>query len=313
MKPLKPKRLQHGDVIGICAPASPPASESKLNKGIRYLEQLGYRVEIGKNVLKKKGYLAGTDKQRADDINTFFADHRIKAIFTVRGGYGSQRILPLLNYNLIRWNPKILVGYSDITALHLALLSQCGLVTFSGPMVAVEMSEGLSGNTEEQFWSCLASTQPPDPFIGKPGITSSIHRKAISTGRLVGGNLSILSSLVGSPNFPKQKKLALIIEEIDERPYRVDRMLQQLQSTGIFKNVTGLVLGDFSTCVHDKGKSSLSIQEVFKSTFDGYNFPIVSNLCYGHMKNSRSFPIGVRVSIDGKKHRVIFLESGVTV
>jgi muramoyltetrapeptide carboxypeptidase len=312
MKIIKPPRLRRGDVIGICAPASPPESREKLEKGIRYLERLGYGVELGANAYRKNGYLAGTDEQRAADINNFFADKKIKAIFTIRGGYGSQRILPLLNYSLIKRNPKILVGYSDITALHCALFAHCGLVTFSGPMVAAEMSGNFHGKTEERFWRDVTSTKPPTPLVGKRTFPALSHRKTVSTGRLMGGNLSLLSSLVGSAHFPRQNDIIYLIEEIDERPYRIDRMLQQLHSAKIFQAAAGIALGDFRTCIPAKGKSSLSIQEIFLNTFCQYNFPIVSGFSYGHIRNSLSFPIGVRVIIDQKRNSVTFLESGVT-
>ena len=163
MRIIKPQALRRGDIIGICAPASPPSSEDKITKGIAYLERLGYHVQLGRSVYHKHGYLAGSDSQRASDLNELFVNPKVKAIFTVRGGYGVHRILPLLNYNLIKRNPKILVGYSDISALQLALFTKTGLVTFSGPMVAVEMASGLKGETEEFFWRCLP-LQNPQPL-----------------------------------------------------------------------------------------------------------------------------------------------------
>src|SRR3990172_4036260 len=151
MKPIKPTALKRGDVIGVIAPASAPVSQEKIDKGAEYLERLGYRVKLGKNVRSLRGFLAGTDEERADDINAMFADREVRAIIAVRGGYGTPRLLPKINYSVVRRNPKILVGYSDLTALQLALFKKTGLVSFSGPMVGVEMFNGIDAFTEEHF------------------------------------------------------------------------------------------------------------------------------------------------------------------
>ena len=312
MRIMKPKRLKQGDVIGICAPASPPPSEDKLNKGIRYLEQLGFRVKPGKNVYRRRGYLAGTDLERASDINQFFADPKVKAIFTVRGGYGSHRILPLLDFDLIKRNPKILVGYSDITALHFALLSKIGLVTFFGPMVAVEMADDLTKKTEVQFWDCLMSARSPHSIKGDPAQSSIFHRSGSATGRLLGGNLSLVTALVGTQFFPSIRDPIFILEEIDERPYRIDRMLQQIKLSGIFKKTKGVALADFRGGEPEKGKPSLTLRQIFRDTFQDYSFPIVSGFSIGHIKESLSFPIGTKVKMDGRKNSIEFLEAGVS-
>jgi muramoyltetrapeptide carboxypeptidase len=311
MRTIKPRRIKHGDVIGVCAPASPPASTEKLNKGITYLERCGFRVELGKNVFKKDGYLAGSDVQRAADLNIFFANPKVKAIFTVRGGYGSHRILPLLDYNLIKRNPKILVGYSDITALHLALLAKTNLITFAGPMVAVEMSDGLTGEAEEQFWNCLTSPKPTVPIKGTNHNLSATKKNGITAGHLLGGNLSLVAALVGTPYFPSVNNQILILEEIDEKPYRIDRILTQMKLANVFKNTKGIVLGDFHNCEPKKGKPSLTLNQVFKDVFQGYQIPIIFGFPFGHLKDSLSFPIGVRVRLIGKKNKLEFLEAGV--
>src|SRR5579862_4304183 len=198
---LKPKALHRGDVIGIAAPASPPGSEELLAKGIRYLERLGYRVELGSHIYHRHGYLAGSDDQRLADLHSLFANRKVKAIFTVRGGYGTMRILPRLDFALIKRNPKIFVGYSDITALQLAMFKALRLVTFSGPMVAAEMAEGLRGESEEHFWRCLTSVSAPKK-ITIAARKKSVFSKGTATGRILGGNLSMISALVGSRYYP---------------------------------------------------------------------------------------------------------------
>ncbi|MDI6767383.1 MAG: LD-carboxypeptidase [Bacteroidota bacterium] len=306
---IKPNRLRCGDIIGICAPASPPASEANLNRGISYLEQLGFRIEFGKNVLHKNGYLAGSDKQRAADLNSLYANPKVKAIFTARGGYGSQRILPLLDYKIIKRNPKIFVGYSDITAIHFALFSKVRLVTFSGPMVAVEMADGLKNTTEERFWNMLMSKEKPNSIAGRA--KKPIVKSRTATGRLLGGNLSIISSLIGTQYFPNIDDAIFILEEVDERPYRIDRMLQHMKLADMFKNVNGIALGDFSSCHPDKGKPSLTIHRIFQDMFSDLSISVMSGICYGHLKNSIPFPLGVRVKLEGNKKQLDFLESGV--
>ena len=311
MKLLKPKALRRADIIGICAPASPPNSEASLSRGISYLEQLGYRVEIGKNVWRKRGYLAGSDTQRASDLNDFFSNPKIKAIFSVRGGYGSHRILPLLNYNLIKRHPKILVGYSDITALQLTLFAKAGLITFSGPMVASEMAEGLSGNAEELFWRCLTSSKPIGFLRGKREKVYGPGKQKTASGRLLGGNLSLTAALVGTPYFPTFDKSILLLEEIDERPYRIDRMLQQLKLAGVLRRTKGIVLGSFINCVAERGKPSLTLRQALEKSLPQPYPLVVSGFHYGHVKNSLTFPIGIRVQLHSRTNAVQFLEASV--
>lgn len=311
MKIIKSRRLCRGDVIGIFAPASPPATIEKLNKGIKYLENLGFRVELGKHIYKKRGYLAGSDEQRASDVNSLFGNPKVKAIFTVRGGYGSHRIIPLLDYQLIKNNPKIFVGYSDITALHFALLAKTGLITFSGPMVAVEMSEGLSGKREELFWEMLMSPNNPKPLCGKSIKGFTYEKNKITTGHLLGGNLSIIDALVGTPYFPSINNPIFLLEEIDERPYRIDRMLQQMKLAGIFKKSGGVALGDFSSCKAEKGKPTLTIDQIIRETFSDNRIPVIAGIHFGHLHNSIHFPIGVKVKFNTQKNRLTFTDGGV--
>lgn len=308
---IKPPRLHPGDVIGICAPASPPRKQDSIERGIRYLESAGFRIKLGKHIFGRQGYLAGTDAQRASDVNAMFADKSVKAVFTVRGGYGSQRILPLLDYRLIRRNPKILVGYSDITALQCALLEKIGLVSFSGPFVSGEMSNKLQGRTEELFWSCLMSPQPSPPIknIFRDRLIS--NKRKTAGGRLIGGNLSILSTLVGTPYFPSLPDPIFILEDVGEQPYRIDRMLQHLRLAGVFSRARGIGLGNFTDCVPVPGKPSLTLSEVVRESFQSFQYPIVSGLPVGHIKKAEPFPIGVRAQLDGKKGALRFLEGGV--
>ncbi|MFI5251863.1 MAG: LD-carboxypeptidase [Bacteroidota bacterium] len=307
---LKPKPLRRGDVIGIAAPASPPASEDELGKGIRYLESLGYRIELGPHLYHRRGYLAGTDEQRTSDLHKLFENRKVKAIFTVRGGYGALRILPYLNFNIFRRNPKILLGYSDITALQLALFSKIGLISFSGPMVSVEMAEGLKGHAEEQLWDCLTSTRPPGEIKIKPR-ERTIYEKGNASGRVLGGNLTMIAALVGSRFLPREEGHLLLLEEIDEKPYRIDRILAQMKRTKFLNAAGGVVLGKFIGCEPSPGKPSLSLGQIFQDVFQPYEIPVMGHIQYGHVKNPLTIPIGVKARINTAEGTVEFLEGGV--
>ncbi len=307
----KPKALRPGDVIGIAAPASPPAEDQSLERGIRYLEHNGYRVELGKHCSKRRGYLAGTDQERVADLHDLFSNKHVKAIFTVRGGYGCTRILPLLNYRMIRRNPKILVGYSDITALQLALFTKVGLVTFSGPMVAVEMAGTLTGYAEERFWRMLTSKNKPEALTVTENTSHRIVHPGKCEGTLFGGNLSIVSSLVGTRYVPRMANSLLMIEEIGERPYRINRMLNQLKLAGVFRRVSGVALGLFNDCDPEPGKPSLTLAEVFEDAFHGFTFPVGGHFHNGHADDSRMIPFGIRTQFDAVRGNLRFLENAL--
>ncbi|MDI6804104.1 MAG: LD-carboxypeptidase [Bacteroidota bacterium] len=307
---VKPKALKKGDTIGIVAPASPHSSNDKLNRGIRYLEQLGYKLVIGKHINDKLGYLAGTDKGRASDINNFFSDKKIKAIFCTRGGYGSHRILEQIDYDIIKRNPKIFVGYSDITALQLAILKKTGLITFAGPMLVTDLSKKLSADSEEHFWKCLTSPNPMGVINLFENQTLKVLTHGKVAGKIIGGNLSVIAALAGTSYLPSFINSILIFEDIDERPYRIDRMLHQLNLADLLDNLSGVILGDFSTCLPEKDKPSLKLEEIFKSVLK--NIPIIMDIKFGHIPNSITIPYGINVKLDTKKNEISFLESAVT-
>src|SRR3990172_5427840 len=303
MKPLKPPALRKGDVIGICAPASPPLHDGDLERGIAYLERLGYRVELSPNLSKKNGYLAGTDRERADDLNRLFRDRKVRAIIALRGGYGTMRILPMIDYAAVRKHPKIFVGYSDLTALQLALWKKCRLVSFAGPMMAGGMSRGLTGYAEEIFWRMLTNTRPP----GRLRARVSARCRGKAKGILIGGNLSTVSHLAGTPYFPDTRNCILFFEEIGEKPYRIDRMLHQLKLAGAFGAVRGVILGRFNDCEPEAGKPSLSIRRVISDTLGGIGIPLIAGLRHGHVTGSLTLPVGLPVTMDaGKDPRIVF-------
>jgi len=306
MNTLKLPKLKHGDVIGIVAPSSPPRTQEAVEQGISYLEKLGYRVEISSNVFSRYGYLAGADEIRANELNAMFANKNVKAIFVARGGYGLHRILSKINFSLIKRNPKIVVGYSDVTALQLALWKKCNLVSLSAPLV-VEFKEKLTGEKEELFWSLLTSSKRSNFSYA---ITTNPVKQTVKKikGMLLGGNLSLISALCGTKYLPSFKNALLFCEDVGEEPYRVDRMLQHLKLANGFKQTSGIVLGDFSSCER-KNEISLSLQQVFSDTFANMNVPIISGLQYGHIKETYSIPIGIQAEIDAKKNKMRLMES----
>ena len=299
MKTLKPPRLRTGDLIGIVSPASTPSAQEKVDKGVRYLEGLGYRVKIGRHVMAQYGYLAGTDEERAADLNDMLRDPAVRAIFALRGGYGTPRILDLLDYKAARRDPKILVGYSDITGLQLAFLRKAGLVTFSGPMVAVEMWDHIDPFTEERFWRVVTSGSRVGSLQNSDDEPLVAHNKGRASGILVGGNFSLLASLIGTPYLPDLRKAILVLEDVDEAPHRVDRMFAQLRHTGVLKNIAGLVLGRFTDCApSDPSKPHLTIEQVLQETVSAVDCPVLTNLQYGHIAKKLTIPFGVRAILD---------------
>jgi len=313
MKIFKPPRLRKGDLIGVVSPASPPSAQEKIDKGVQYLERLGYRVKVGRHVMAQLGYLAGTDEQRADDLNSMLRDPEVKAIFAVRGGYGTPRLLHRVDYRTIRRNPKIIVGYSDLTALQLAIFKKTGLVTFSGPMVGVEMWEQIDPFTEEHFWRVLTSATRIGKLANPDEQLAVFDKRGMASGRLLGGTFSLLMSLIGTPYFPDLRRSILVLEDVDEAPHRVDRMFAQLTHAGILRKISGLVLGVFTDCVPtDPTKPYLTIDQVLQEAMQSVGCPVVANFQYGHIPRKLTLPIGLRARLDTRRGVLEVLESGVS-
>ncbi|MBN2571433.1 MAG: LD-carboxypeptidase [Ignavibacteriales bacterium] len=313
MRKVKPKRLSKGDVIGVIAPASYPANPERIEKGVKYLEQLGYRVEVGTNVGQERGYLAGEDSQRLEDLHSMFKNKHVKAIFCVRGGYGAGRLLDKIDFNLIAKNPKIFVGYSDITVLQLAFYKKTGLVTFAGPMVAVDFVDEISPFTEEIFWKTITSNKKIGRLENPNDEKILAITKGSSMGTLLGGNLALIMSIFGTEFLPDFKNSILLIEDIGEAPYRVDRMFNQLKIAKIFKNIRGMILGDFIDCHEpDPDKKTLTLNEVIADYLQKLNIPVLYNLKHGHIKHNITIPFGVKCKINSTKKFIEITESAVS-
>lgn len=300
--------LKLGDTIGIVAPASFTRFENVL-EAKKNIEAMGYKVVLGKCTEKKWHSYAGTDEERASEINEFFADKNIDAIVCMRGGYGCNRLIELVDFELIRKNPKIFVGYSDITTLHMAINEKTGLVTFHGPMAVSNFTGDYNTDTYKNFVDLLSN-----PLEKREIKNFSKELEVISegraSGRLVGGNLATLIATLGTEYDLDYSGKILFLEEIGERSYRVDRFLNQLKKHGVFEKVEGVILGDFKDCP-PASENDMTLQEVFEDYFKNLGKPVISNLESGHSEPMLTLPLGAMCEIDSFEKRVTILEKVV--
>jgi len=311
MIPLKPPRLRPGDLIGLVSPASTIADPSRIERGVRYLEGCGYRVIVGAHITKVFGYLAGTDEERVADLHSMFSNSAVRAIMCVRGGYGTPRLLSLINYRLIARNPKILLGYSDITALQLAIWRKTGLVSFQGPMVGVDMADPMDRWTEELLWSILTTNKKRGKIDLPQGVGETLT-PGQGKGVLLGGNLALVLSVLGTPYQPDFRNAILFLEDIGEEPYRVDRMLAQLHSASILSKCSVILGGQFTDCVpQDKTKPSFTVEEVLRDAARKVGTPFLARLPFGHEHPKMTVPLGIQARVDAGSCMVEYLQSAV--
>lgn len=313
---IKPPGLKSGDKLAIVAPGS-YISQEELQESIKNLNQLGFEVEYSGKILLQNGYFAGTDKERADDLMKMFSDKSIKGIVCARGGYGCARILPILNYDLIRENPKVLIGYSDITALLYGIYQKTGLISFHGP-VGVSTFNDYSVNN---FNKVLMNPKRTSLFINSTssddenvyGVTTIVKGKG--KGRLVGGNLSIMVSLIGTEFDVDYSNKVIFIEEIGEEPYRIDRMLTQMIQAGKFTNAAGVMMGIFRKCEVKREDASFSksfnLMEVLKDRLNGLKIPVVYGMSFGHVKDKFTIPFGALAELYADQQTFTLLEPAV--
>jgi len=312
MNNIKPKKLKRGDLIGIISPASATDDTARLEKGIRYIEGMGYRTLLGINMNKQNGYLAGTDKERLEDIHDMFGNKKIKAIFCLRGGYGAFRLLDKIDYKFISKNPKIFVGFSEITSLHMAFLSKAKLITFAGPMILPNFSSEVNSFTEDNFWKTISSSKLKSKVNIEILNGSSLTNSVKIIGKVVGGNLAVLSAMIGTGYLPNFKNKILLLEEISEPPYKIDRMLNQLRLHKIFDDVKGIILGNFIDCIEqNKNKNTVELTDVLSDYFESLNIPVVKSFPFGHSKDIITLSIGCKIEINLKKGIIEFSEAGV--
>ena len=304
---IKPKPLQQGDRVAIIAPAS-PVDKTLIDKCVGSLKDLGLEVVVGTSCLSEHGFLSGTDDIRANDINRMFADKNIKGIFAIRGGYGCARLLDLIDFKIIKKNPKIFVGYSDITALHIAINQKSKLITYHGPMVSTELIKGLDEYSADYYKRFLFSKEKINEIFNPVGCNLEIINDGIASGQLIGGNLSLVCSSLGTKYEINTKNKILFLEEVDETPYKVDRMLLQLKQSGKFKDATGIILGAFTDCIASSNKKSLSLEEVFNEIILPLKKPTISKLVCGHCLPTLTLPLGSKVILDANEKRIKIIE-----
>jgi len=290
---LFPLALKKGDKVVIISPAGAVYDADKIKEFKNTLVNLGFVVTLAKSVSKTYGYLAGTDEERAADVNEAFADKSIKGIFCTRGGWGCARILDLLNYKSIAENPKFIMGFSDITSLLIGINTKVNLITFHGPV-------GLS--TWDPFSvSCFNNTtilghKNIFPFINEDNVFALAP--GIAQGELIGGNLSVFVSLIGTNYLPDFDRKILFLEELNEDPYKIDRMLMQVNQSGIFDKLAGLVFGVFSNCHPENIDQSFPLLEVIKYHVLPLNIPVIFNAPFGHTTKKWTIPIGALAEIN---------------
>ncbi len=276
---LIPAPLENGDLVGVIA-ASGPVTSDLLDEGIRFLEATGFRVKIGNYLYENNGYLAGTDDQRCEDLNAMLSDPEVRGIFFARGGYGAMRLLDSLDGKSIVRDPIIILGMSDVTALQLSMLQRFNLVTFSGPMVAGQIGAGLDEISKESFLQSL--TEPLDDRDLWPADSSvRLLQEGSARGKLIGGCLSLVAALLGTPHIPDFTDSILFVEDVNEAPYRIDRMLTQLRLAGVFRKVKALILGHF---LGPEGEDlGPEVDKIVMELTTDKRIPIISGFPHGHV------------------------------
>ena len=318
LTPIAPPALQAGDTIAFVAPAG-PLDRERMERATQRLTEMGFDVRVPDDLYRRRGYLAGDDATRARELMAAFADPDVDAVFPGTGGYGAMRILDQLDYDVIRRNPKVLVGFSDITALHLAIQRQTGLVTFHSPvpMWGLGSPDNLTPFSAKYFWRALLRDEQVDPPYTFDPPDDHPPLRALSPGtargRLAGGNLSIIVALLGTPYEIHTDGRILFMEDVGERPYRIDRFLCQLRLAGKFDHVAGVLLGQFSDCEPKEDEESLSLDDVFADYFTNIGVPVLANFPTGHAPYNATLPINGLVEVDADARRVSVLENAVAM
>ncbi len=295
-KILKPPPLPRGKTIAVISPAG-PADNGRLDGGLRELARRGYPTKVGEHARGHYAYLSARDAERLEDLIKAFADPTVRAVMCSRGGYGSNRLLSSLPYEEIAGNPKIFVGFSDLTALNWALFARCRLVTFTGPLVC-EFGEGLPESAMRSFTKMMAPTQPPSSLWPGP---LRIIRPGRAVGPLFPGCLSIIVSLLGTPFLPDLTGGILLLEDTGEKPYQVDRMLLHLKNAGILEKIAGLIIGRMVDCWPKSARNNhLQLEDILLDITSSNPVPIYFDLPYGHHPDRLTLPVGVKVEVTAK-------------
>lgn len=295
---IKPSALQSGDVVQIVAPASNLKAEY-LARGVAELTHLGFRVKYDPTILDKDRYTAGSDGRRAYELMSAFTDPEVKAVWAARGGYGVMRLFSLLDEELLRTNPKIFIGYSDLTALQLYLYRRFGWVTFHGAMAAKDLAGGAVHYDQKTLLQALTSTAPMGEIIS-PG-TEILHAGKTVSGRLLGGCLTLITALTGTPDELDTTDSILFLEDTGVRPYQLDRMIQQLKLAGKFDRVRAIIFGEMNDCIQN-AEQGYTLQEILRDLTADLHIPVMFGLRSGHSNvGNLTLPLGVMASLDGMR------------
>lgn len=302
---LKPRTLKSGDTVGLCAPAGIIYNDAEFDKMKSVLEEMELRVVFGKHVKRRYGYLAGTDIQRAEDLNDFFRNKEIDAIVAVRGGWGCNRILPLLDYDMIRNNPKALCGFSDITSLHMALYRKSGLVSFHSP----HGNSVWNDFTKNEFKRILFQEESL-PVLRSVSSNITTINPGTAEGILFGGNMTVFTSLIGSEYMPSMHGAILYLEDISEDAYKIDRMFSQLSMSGILSQISGFAFGQCTNC-NFTGSNNFSFNYLLNHYIKPLNIPAVSGLSISHDPDNLTIPVGIKAKLNATPGTIHLLEEAL--
>lgn len=301
---ILPPRLQKGDLIALMAPAGAIFNVETVPKATLALESMGFRVKVGETATKRSGYLAGDDEFRAKELMNFITNKEVKAIVALRGGWGCARMLKYIDMTIISGNEKVISGFSDITTLLLAFYAKTGLVSFHGPVG----NSTWEGATTENFLDVVQARKVP---LRLSNSEIKIINPGTANGILLGGNLSIICSLIGTGYLPDFKNSILFLEETEEEPYRIDRLLTQLSMSGILDQVSGVVIGMCAKCEPEEPEKSFTLDEVFDQHFKQRKYPVIKDFSIGHIKDKFTLPVGVLAQLDTKTPSLTIIDPAV--
>lgn len=301
---IRPPRLHRGDTIGIIAPAAAVEVEA-VQRGQRVLEEMGFRTRVGEGMFSHHRYLAGPDARRAAELHAMFQDPQVKGIICARAGYGSGRLLPLLDFSALRRVPKVFIGYSDVTLLLNTFVQRAGFVSFHGPVVAGEFANEFSLRARDHFLRLVTAGKGEEELTFPHTV-----RQGKGEGLLLGGCLSVLVTTLGTPFAPDTTDAVLFIEDVGEKSYRIDRMLTHLKQAGKLAHLRGVVFGEMGGCLGE-GNDPTEILTIIAETFAEYDYPVGFGLPAGHGSENLTLPLGTRVRLDGYRRCLVFLEPAV--
>ncbi len=303
--PLKPPALKAGDTVGVVAPAA-AIERSHLERGLEVVRAMGFRVRVSERALSRDGVLAGTDAERARELQAYFADPDVRAIFAARGGYGCGRLLPLLDFDAIALTPKPFLGFSDATFLLNALVDKSSMVAFHGPMVAMDFARGLGRRGFEHLRKLLTGELRGFELAAR----EAVHPGS-AEGRLIGGCLSVVVATLGTPWAPSFDGRILFLEDTGEKAYRIDRMLVQLRQSGALSRCAGVVFGAIRPIEGDEGEARLIMRFIAEQT-EGLGCPVLFGIEAGHGSENLTLPFGLPVRVDASSRRLIIGEAAVS-